>query len=203
MTLMTERPVISGGEPGGFEELLDVLDELDLRDGFKAEIYRGKIVVSPWSKGYYARVMTLVCRQLEPHLPEGHVIDRGPFLYVFPGDESAYGPDIHAAPERVFETESSRLDGEALVFVAELTSTSTRDDDLTDKVEVYGRAGVPVYLLLDMQKGQSTVFWTPSVNGYESHCTRPFGEDVHIPKPFDCTLDTTGFQPPVKKNSAP
>ena len=40
----------------------------------------------------------------------------------------------------------------ALSLAAELTSSSTRDDDLTDKVVVYGRAGIPVYLLLDMQE---------------------------------------------------
>ncbi|MFF4307284.1 Uma2 family endonuclease [Streptomyces sp. NPDC001601] len=203
MTLMTERPTISGTEPDSFEDLLDVLDELNLRDGFKAEIYRGKIVVSPWSKGYYHRVMKQVCEQLRPFLPEDHCLSIGPFLYVFPGDESAYGLDIHAAPSRAFETESNHLDGEALVFVAELTSPSTRDDDLTDKVTVYGRAGVPVYLLLDMQAKQSTVFWTPSATGYESHCTRPFGEDLHIPKPFDCPLDTTGFHAPTTKPPAP
>ncbi|MEV6053895.1 Uma2 family endonuclease [Streptomyces sp. NPDC052107] len=195
MTLMTERPTISGSEPIGFEELLDALDELDM-PGFKAEVIRGSIVLSPWSRGYYARVMRLVCTQLERHLPEGHVIGTGPFLYVFPGDERAYGPDIHAAPEQVFETDSNRLDGEALSLVAELTSSSTRDDDLTDKVTVYGRAGIPVYLILDMQEKRATAFWDPSPKGYESRETRPFGEKLHIPAPFDCTLDTTGFEAP-------
>ncbi|MGX1562444.1 Uma2 family endonuclease [Streptomyces sp. NPDC055506] len=197
MTLMAERPVMSGTKShSGFEELLSALDELNVPDGYKAEIVRGNIVVSPWSKGYYWRVMRLVCGQLEPHLPERHVIERSPFLYVFPGHERAFGPDIHAAHERVFETESKRLDGEALCFVAELTSPSTRDDDLTDKVEVYGRAGVPVYLLLDMQEEQATVLWTPSTKGYESRITRPFGEKLPIPAPFDCLLDTAGFQAP-------
>ena len=98
---------------------------------------------------------------------------------------------------------SNHLDGEALVFVAELTSPATRTDDLTDKVAVHGRAGVPVYLLLDMQEQQSTVFWRPSATGYGSHCTQPFGEALHIPEPFDCTLDTAGFQPPAKKTPAP
>ncbi|WP_329052261.1 Uma2 family endonuclease [Streptomyces violaceus] len=196
MTVMAERPTISGAESSSFQELLDILDELRLRDGFKAEIIRGKIVVSPWSQGYYHRVMELVCEQLRPHLLPGHRISCGPFLYVFPGDERAYGPDIHAAPGRVFETTSNRLDGEALSFVAELTSSSTRDDDLTDKVEVYGRAGVPVYLLLDMQEEQATVLWTPSAKGYESRVTRPFGEKLPIPAPFDCLLDTAGFQAP-------
>ncbi|WLW53338.1 Uma2 family endonuclease [Streptomyces sp. YU58] len=196
MTLMTERPTTSGTEPRGFEELLGTLDALIVPDGYTAEIIRGNIVLSPWSKGYYQRVMRLVCSQLEPHLPEGHEIGYGPFLYVFPEAERAYGPDIHAAPQRIFETTSNHLDGEALCLVAELTSPSTRDDDLTDKVLVYGRAGVPVYLLLDMQEEQATVFWHPSAKGYESRCTKPFGERFHIPVPFDCTLDTTGFQAP-------
>jgi Uma2 family endonuclease len=197
MTLMTERPTTSGVEPNSFDDLLDTLDELDV-PGYRAEIIKGSIVRSPWSKGYCLRAMELICDQLRPHLPEGHLISVGPFLYVFPGDERAYGPDIHAASRQAFTTTSNRLDGEALSFVAELTSPSTRDDDLTDKILVYGRAGVPVYLVLDMQEEQATVFWTPSGKGYESHCTRPFGEKLPMPAPFDCTLDTAGFGAPAK-----
>ncbi|MFC8518234.1 Uma2 family endonuclease [Streptomyces sp. NPDC057257] len=194
MTLMTERPTISGTEPRSFEALLNDLDELIVPDGYKAEIIRGSIVLSPWSKAYYTRVMRLVCRQLQAHLPEGYELERAPNLFVFPGDERAYGPDVYAAHDRVFEGDSNRLDGQGLHFVAELTSTSTRDDDLTDKVMVYGRAGVPVYLILDMQEAQATVLWTPSAKGYESHITMPFGEKLPMPAPFDCTLDTTGFR---------
>lgn len=197
MTLMAERPIaIRGTQPPSFEDLLDTLDELHVPDGYKAEIIRGNIVVSPWSKGYYADVMDLVCDQLRPHLPEGHRISYGPFLYVFPGNERAYGPDIHAAHQRTRRTDSNRLDGEGLSFVAELTSPSTRIDDLTDKVETYGKAGVPVYLVLDMEEEQATVFGAPSARGYEARFTKPFGEKLRIPEPFDCTLDTEGFQAP-------
>ncbi|MEU6523716.1 Uma2 family endonuclease [Streptomyces sp. NPDC046924] len=196
MTLMAERPMISGTEPHDFEELLDTLDELDVPDGYKAEIIRGNIVVSPWSKGYYLDVMELVCEQLRQHLPEEHRISYGPFLYVFPGVERAYGPDIHVAHRSISRITSNHLDGEALSFVAELTSSSTRDDDLTDKVEAYGRAGVPVYLLLDMQEEQATVFSMPSAKGYEARCSKPFGEKLPIPQPFDCLLDTTDFKAP-------
>ncbi|PAZ13913.1 hypothetical protein CLM62_20720 [Streptomyces sp. SA15] len=200
MTLMAERPVISGTKPrSDFEELLDLLDELHVPDGYKAEIIRGSIVVSPWSKGYYTRVMKLVCNRLEPHLPEGHIIERTPQLFVFPEVERAYGPDIHAAHEQTYETDSEHLDGEGLSLVAELTSKSTRDKDLTDKVETYGKAGVPIYLVLDMQDKQAIVYGSPSANGYEVRFTKPFGEKLYIPDPFGCTLDTDGFQPPEKK----
>ncbi|MFI5681844.1 Uma2 family endonuclease [Streptomyces cellulosae] len=199
MTLMMERPTmssISSTDPHSFEAMLGDLDRLNVPDGYRAEIIRGNIVVSPWSKGYYLDVMELVCDQLRPHLPEGHRISNGPFLYVFPGSERAYGPDIHAAHRNVGRTTSNRLDGEALSFVAELTSSATRDDDLTDKVETYGKAGVPVYLILDMQEEKATVLWAPTAEGYTARLTKPFGEKIEIPAPFDCTLDTTGFQAP-------
>lgn len=199
MTVMLERPTIDGTYPHHFEELCEALDELNVPDGFKAEIIRGNIVMSPWSKAYYLDVMDLVCDQLRPVLPDGHRISVGPALYVFPGVERAYGPDIHAAHQQTRRSTSPRLDGEGLSFVAELTSPSTRDDDLTDKVESYGKAGVPVYLLLDMQEEQATVFWTPTAKGYDSHLTVPFGEKIRIPAPFDCNLDTSGFQAPSKR----
>ncbi|MFF9101525.1 Uma2 family endonuclease [Streptomyces rubrogriseus] len=196
MTVMAERPTMSGTEYQGFEELLVALDELAVPDGYRAEIMRGSIVVSPWSGGYYTLVMRLVCEQLEPHLPDGHVIDRAPNLFVFHGVERAFGPDVYAAEATALATVSNHLDGEALSFVAELTSFSTRHDDLTDKVETYAKAGVPVYLLLDMQEEQATVLWTPSAKGYESRLTMPFGEKLPIPAPFDCLLDTAGFKAP-------
>ncbi|MFC4500854.1 MULTISPECIES: Uma2 family endonuclease [Streptomyces] len=199
MTLMAERPVISGTKPrSGFEELLDLLDELSVPDGYKAEIIRGSIVVSPWSKGFYTRVMKLVCNQLEGYLPEGHMIERAPDLFVFPGVERAFGPDIHAAHEQTYETDSNHLDGEGLSFVAELTSASTRREDLTDKVEVYGKVGVPIYLILDMQEEEAIVYGSPSTKGYEVRFSKPFGEKLYIPDPFGCSLDTAGFQRPEK-----
>ncbi|KOV64976.1 Uma2 family endonuclease [Streptomyces sp. MMG1121] len=203
MSVMLERPTISGTDPHRFEDLLNALDELHVPDGFKAEIIRGNIVVSPWSKAYYLDVMDLVCDQLRARLPEGHRISAAPALYVFPGVERAYGPDIHAAHRKTRRTASNRLDGDGLSFVAELTSPSTRDDDLTDKVERYGKSGVPVYLLLDMQEELATVYWSPTAKGYASHLTVPFGEKLLIPAPFDCTLDTIGFQAPAEADEDP
>ena len=82
------------------------------------------------------------------------------------------------------------------VLVAELTSPSTRIDDLTDKVRVYAKAGVPVYLVLDMQQEEASLFLEPYEHGYKSRLTKPFGEKLYIPDPFGCELDTAGFQAP-------
>ncbi|MFP1626448.1 hypothetical protein ACLB9X_15020 [Streptomyces sp. 5K101] len=41
-------------------------------------------------------------------------------------------------------------------------------------------------------------FWSPAAKGYASLLAVPFGEKIHITAPFDCVLDTTGFQAPAE-----
>jgi hypothetical protein len=52
---------------------------------------------------------------------------------------------------------------------------------------------VPVYLLLDMQVKEITVFSEPSEKGYQAHRTVPFGKPLWIPEPFGFDLDTSGL----------
>ncbi|MCZ7460382.1 Uma2 family endonuclease [Streptomyces sp. WMMC940] len=199
MTLMLERPTTIEAARGTpqFEALCDTLLSMEVPDGYRAEIVRGNIVMSPWSRGFYLPVMESVLDQLKPERPQGHIMSSTPFLFAFPGEERAYGPDIYAAAPSAFRTDSRYVDGEALSFVCELTSSATRLVDWQDKVPVYGRAGVPVYLLLDMQEQTATVFWEPSAKGYLARRTAPFGEKPEIPDPFGCELDTGVFEVPA------
>ncbi|MGW8377006.1 Uma2 family endonuclease [Streptomyces sp. ODS28] len=179
--------------PARFQALCRTLLAMDVPDGYRAEIIGGNIVASPRSKGYHLPVMRSLRTQLEPHAPEGHIADSAPYLFTFPEAERGYGPDVYVAAESAFLTGKRYVDGEALSLVAELTSASTRDADWDDKTPVYGRSGVPVYLLLDMQEETTTLFWHPSPRGYLSRLSLPFGEKLHVPEPFDCPLVTSGF----------
>lgn len=196
MTTMIERPAPIEGPSGGaseaFEDMLRIVEGLDTPDGYKAELIRGKIVVSPWSKLRYKKVMKSLRQQLEPHAPEGHDVDVAPFLFAFAGTERGFGPDLHVADEAAFDAEGRHADGAALSLVAELTSDSTKDADWLDKLDTYGRV-VPVYLVLDMQLQEITAFWDPSPKGYRSRTTVPFGETLRVPPPFDFDLDTSEF----------
>ncbi|MEU2586304.1 Uma2 family endonuclease [Streptomyces avermitilis] len=186
---MTERPAAIGAPPAGaFEDMLRIVEELDTPEGYKAELIRGKIVVSPWSKLRCLRPMRRLRSQVEAHAPEGHVAETSPFLFVFPPAERGFGPDLFVADEAAFDAEGRHADGAALSLVAELTSASTKDADWLDKLDTYGRV-VPVYLVLDMQVGEITAFWDPSAKGYRSRTTVTFGTSLHIPPPFDFDLD--------------
>ena len=202
MTVMIERPkaIDDAGDrverSGAFDEMLRTAEELDAPVGYKAELIRGKIIVSPWSKLRYRQAMKALRRQLEAHAPEGHDADVAPFLFAFPTAERAFGPDVWVADETAFEAEGRHADAEALSLVAELTSTSTRDVDWLDKLDTYGRL-VPVYLILDMKSEEVTMFWDPSPKGYRSCTAVPFGKPLHVPAPFDFDLDTGAFGKPT------
>ncbi|WP_344078008.1 Uma2 family endonuclease [Streptomyces crystallinus] len=190
---MTDQatPIDSMGERT-FDDLLRTVEELDTPDGFKAELIRGKIIVSPWSKLRYYRPMRLLRKQLEAHVPDSHIADVAPILFSFPAAGRAYGPDLFVADESAFEADGRHADAEALALVAEFTSVSTRDVDWKEKLEVYGSL-VPVYLVVDMQDREITCCWDPSPHGYRSRTTVSFGQELRIPAPFDCPIDTSGF----------
>ncbi|MFF2509353.1 Uma2 family endonuclease [Streptomyces sp. NPDC058067] len=200
---MIERPKVIDGSPstGAFEEMLRIVEELDTPDGYKAELIRGKIVVSPWSKLRYLRPMRSLRKQVEARAPEGTVTETSPFLFTFPAGGRGFGPDLFVADEAAFDAEGRHADGSALSLVAELTSLSTKDVDWLDKLDTYGRI-VPVYLVLDMQAAEATAFWDPSPKGYRSRTTLPFGRPLHVPTPFDFELDTSEFIVPVKDEGA-
>ncbi|MFI1357104.1 Uma2 family endonuclease [Streptomyces sp. NPDC020898] len=198
---MTERPTaidaatdaaIGAPATGSFEDMLRIVEEMDTPVGYKAELIRGKIVVSPWSKLRYKKAMKALRLQLEPHAPEGHDVDVAPFLFRFPGSQRGFGPDLHVADEAAFDDEGRHADAAALSLAAELTSDSTKDVDWLDKMDTYGRI-VPVYLLLDMKMQEINVFWDPSPKGYRSRTNVPFGRPVRVPAPFDFELDTSAF----------
>ncbi|MEU9088404.1 Uma2 family endonuclease [Streptomyces sp. NPDC048357] len=161
-------------------------------DGFKAELVRGKVVVSPWPELRCHRPMRLLREQLQAHVPKGHFADTSPFLFRFPAAERGYAPDLYVAEEEAFDEEGLHADGAALSLVGEFTSVSTRDADWNEKLDVYGRL-VPVYVVVDMQESEITCFWDPSPHGYRSRTTVSFGEALQIPEPFGFALDTAGF----------
>nr|WP_229375131.1 Uma2 family endonuclease [Streptomyces spirodelae] len=136
--------------------------------------------------------------QLEPHVPTGTIVDSSPYLFTFPDQERAFGPDVFVASEKAFDTEARYTDGEALVLVAELSSATTRNVDWSDKLLVYAKAGVAVYLLLDMQAQAVSVFSDPAPEGYRTRKTCQFGKTLHLPPPFDFELGTTAFDKPSK-----
>ncbi|MCF3181251.1 Uma2 family endonuclease [Streptomyces polychromogenes] len=195
MTTMIERPLPIETVEGGptVEDMLRTVEEMDTPDGYKAELIRGKIIVTPWSKFYYFPPMESLQEQLKAHAPDGHVATFAPFLFSFPSAGRAYGPDVYVVDRAVFKEKERHGNAENLSLVAEFTSSSTKDVDWQEKLRVYGEL-VPVYLVVDMQAEEITCFSDPSPQGYRAHRTVPFGNPLSVPAPFDFEIDTTAFK---------
>ncbi|GAA0456843.1 Uma2 family endonuclease [Streptomyces stramineus] len=190
------QPVDDDGAGIGFEQLCRDLELANdaMPDGYRAEIIGGKIVMSPWSKGDYNDILDSLHDQLLPHVPQGHRARTTPNLFVFPRQARGYGPDLHVSDKAATRVDGILLPGSALSLVAEQTSSPTRFVDLTDKVDVYGKAEVPVYVLVDMAKATVTVYHDPIPGeGYQAHTQVKFGDSVRIPAPFDFDLDTAAW----------
>ena len=98
-----------------------------------------------------------------------------------------------------FRTTRRYVDGDALVLVAELTSSSTRGADWEDNgprlrdarcagLSAAGHAGRVRDCLLGAVR-----------EGLHLPLTVPFGKTLRVPAPFDCELDTNGFGAPVEQ----
>ncbi|TDQ53387.1 Uma2 family endonuclease [Actinorugispora endophytica] len=81
-----------------------------------------------------------------------------------------------------------------MLLVAEVTSRSNAGADREDKREIYARAGIEFYLLIDPLLNRVTLHTNPEGVDYKDRVIRNFGEGLAIPKPFDFTLDTSGFR---------
>lgn len=174
-----------------FHAQLSIADEMDA-PGHNVEVFGGNIVVSPWSRWTYFKPMKAVLGQLQDRAPEGFVASDSPFKFIFPAAHGALGPDMYVVDPDAAENDTPFAPGESLALVGEMTSTSTRGNDLTVKLDVYGRT-VPIYLLFDMKKQRLTVYSDPSERGYRSQTTVDFGKPVRVPLPFDFDLDTSAF----------
>ncbi|GGV66119.1 hypothetical protein GCM10010228_18470 [Streptomyces massasporeus] len=188
MTAMAHEPLSQA------DVLLEGFLALDTPEGFRAELIEGEIVVTPPPDGDHEDYIGLIVNQ---------VIRRSRTDMQFSGNKglklrSGGGcPKNHLVPDGTFAPMELRLyrgadswmpcDGVAMVM--EVTSTKPQADREA-KRRCYARAGIPLYLLVDRDTAQVTVFSEPKDDDYREHCARPFGKPIALPEPFAFDLDT-------------
>ncbi|MGW4695767.1 Uma2 family endonuclease [Kitasatospora sp. YST-16] len=160
--------------------------------GDRAEIIEGVITpVSPsWAHENAAEV---VRRQITPRLEELGLVSGSGNLDL-PGSENWFVPDLAVVPaDLAAKTEGALLPDQTLLVV-EVTPPSNGETDRTTKRRRHGQYGAPLYLLVDRQQRECTVFSAPGRLGYaEVDGPHPFGSTVRLPAPFDLELDTGRF----------
>jgi hypothetical protein len=72
-------------------------------------------------------------------------------------------------------------------------TSSSPDRDRKTKRRAYAAARVPLYLLVDRDERQVTLFDDPRRDDYATMFVAAFGSSVRLPPPFSFTLETDGF----------
>ncbi|MFD5038292.1 Uma2 family endonuclease [Streptomyces sp. NPDC058377] len=195
---MVESDQGSEGRP--WEYLLRTWQELDVPEGWRAEIDEGQIVLVPPPHAHHNGIAEMVQRLLYRGLPDALGIYQTLGVHVAPLDK-LYVPDLVVMPTELITAAdpeaSDPMDASEALLIVEITSKGNAREDRTKKYRAYARAGVPMYLLVDRfdtRGAMTTLFTEPNEDGtYKRSDAVPFGKPVALPEPFDVTLLTDGF----------
>lgn len=160
--------------------------------GDRAEIIEG--VITPVSPSWaHENAADLVRRRLGPRL-DALGLTAGSGNLDLPGSENWFIPDLAVVPRELAAKTEGALMPDRTLLVVEVTSPSNGETDRTVKRRRYGQYGAPLYLLVDRQQRECTVFSEPGRLGYTAvDGPHPFGTALRLPAPFDLDLATDGF----------
>ncbi|MFJ8771292.1 Uma2 family endonuclease [Streptomyces microflavus] len=191
-----------GRAPGtrAWDHLLQTWRELDVPEGWRAEIDEGRIVLVPPPHAHHSGIAAKVQRRLYRGLPEELGIYQTLGVHVAPLGK-LYVPDLVVMPAELINTAdpdtSDPLDAAEALLIVEITSKGNAREDRTKKYRAYARAGVPMYLLIDRfdtRGPMSTLFTERNEDGTFKHTDAvPFGKPLALPAPFDVSLPTEEF----------
>ncbi|MFJ2739283.1 Uma2 family endonuclease [Streptomyces sp. NPDC087440] len=184
---------------GPWDYLLQTWRELDIPQGWRAEIDEGQIVLVPPPNRHH----NVIAHQIQKFLYSGLRTDLGIFqtlgIHIARLDR-LYVPDLVVMPESFVTDDDAAatdpVDAADALLVVEITSRGNARDDRTMKLWGYAHAPVPAYLLIDRfdQHGPtSTLFTEPQDGAYKRMERVPFGERLELPEPFAGELDTARF----------
>jgi len=188
----TDGPAEETPGPEPVDDLRDLRDRI--RTGKRrAEIIEGRLLVSPIPVLWHE----LVCIWLDDQFRDacrakGWMVDRAGEIEL-PETSDLIEPDVMVLRDvaSLPRLESQRpLDH--VLLVAEVISRSSIREDREVKPLGCALAGVPLYVLVDRFTRPVTVSLSsiPGAGGYTAVNSVPVGEKLHIPAPFDLTLDT-------------
>ncbi|WP_174861400.1 Uma2 family endonuclease [Embleya hyalina] len=177
--------------------VLDGFLALDTPLGFRAELIEGEIVVTPPPSGRHEHIIAEMVDQIvvgtdTPMHFSGNKGLRVESAGALSGNHVI--PDGTFAPRELslFRDAESWMPCAGVAMVVEVTSQRA-EIDREAKRRSYARSGIPLYLLVDREKGKATLFSEPEGDDYTTAHSGPFGKEIELPAPFKMTLDTSDF----------
>ncbi|QGK68523.1 Uma2 family endonuclease [Allosaccharopolyspora coralli] len=183
--------------PSAWENLVRTWQELDVPEGWRAEIIEERIVMTPPPDTGHNLIADRVHKTLVRAVPDEWAILQTQGVAV-PLRSSLLIPDLVVIPRKRLAAceEPGPTPIEHALLAVEITSNSTTNTDRKTKLWSYAHGGVPLYLLLDRfaEGGPETLLYSNPSGGICQDTHRaPFGELVTLPAPFELTIDSGEF----------
>ncbi|MGW6687646.1 Uma2 family endonuclease [Streptomyces sp. NPDC054961] len=181
-----------------WDSVVRLWEEMGVPEGCKVEIIEGIITVAPPLVNNHNLIAVSVQRRLYKAIPDDWEVFQTLNLAV-PSRSGLYIPDLAVVPRAEVTKGENFVPAAAAELVVEITSRSNAVNDRVGKLKGYAAAGVPLYLLIDPHAtGSPTIhlYGEPCDGKYRVLSAAKFGEALHLPAPFDLTLDTFAFPRP-------
>ncbi|MFD0371899.1 Uma2 family endonuclease [Streptomyces sp. NPDC127114] len=179
----------------GWDDVVRLWHEMDWPEGCKVEIIEGIITVAPSPANQHNSIAEMIQRRLYQVIPEDWGVYQTQAVAV-PARSGMYIPDLLVAPKAALRGPGHYIPAPMAELVVEITSQSNANHDRIAKCAGYATAGVPLYLLVDRWAAGGptvTLYGEPSDSVYRVLRAAKFGDQMHLPFPFDLTLDTDEF----------
>ncbi|MGW8381014.1 Uma2 family endonuclease [Streptomyces sp. ODS28] len=185
----------TSGHSDEWDEAVRLWEETDAPEGCKVEIIEGIVTVSPPPANNHNEIAELVHRRLYSVTPEHWGVYQTLGVAI-PSRTSLFMPDLTVVAREVVRADGrgNYVPAAATELVVEVTSRSNANQDRIVKAGLYAWARAPLYLLVDrFSPGgpTATLYGEPRRDLYRVLSTVKFGEELHLPKPFELTLDTS------------
>ncbi|WP_432141560.1 Uma2 family endonuclease [Streptomyces sp. bgisy084] len=178
-----------------WEALVRIWEDTEAPEGCMVEIIDGIVTVAPPRDIPQNVIVCKVQRALYSVMPD----DWGAYQKLglaVPARHGIYVPHLVVAPKAALRVPGHFIPAAAAELVVEVASVTNAVHERTQKPAGYACAGVPFHLLVDrwaLRGPAVTLYGEPEGDTYRTLSAVRFGEPVHLPAPFDVTLDTALF----------
>ncbi|KAA8890082.1 Uma2 family endonuclease [Nocardia colli] len=185
-----QAPQMSTGE---FEELAGAADRI--AEGLRLEFIEGKLSAKPLPDGNHGCIIAWLIRLCLRHRPELW-LSASQGLVVGDDRTGRVRPDGVLADAEAFVGQGEWANADSVLMVVEVTSPEEDNDRThrTGKVRIYATTGISVYLFIDRESREVTVYSGLRAGHYQQVATTSFGAEVALPSPVELALDTGSLE---------
>ncbi|MCC3778585.1 Uma2 family endonuclease [Streptomyces sp. UNOB3_S3] len=160
-------------------------------EGLRLEFIDGKMGAKAVPDGLHETIIMWLVRQCLQHHPSLD-LHTGQGLKIETYRKGRARPDGTLAPIGHFVQAGEWAEPDGVLMTVEVTSHDydTNQRDRVEKPRAYAESGIPVYLLIDRDADEVTVYSEPVEGTYQDRHTAAFGKSIELPAPVGFTLDT-------------